>query len=154
MQLNVSKCNAMYFGVHNQYASYSLNGRPLARATNTRDLGIVVSDSGRVSDHCEKIAANARRLTGLMLRTFRSRKRSIVIPLLKTIIRPVLEYATPVWNPGLRKDIAEIESVQRKITKYIHDLRGMPYSERLQCLGLPSLQPGGCISTCLNVSRS
>ncbi len=140
MQLNITKCNVMYFGVNNPCTAYSLNGQLLTRSTNIRDLGITVSESGRVSDHCLKTAAAARRLTGLMLRTFRSRKHSIVVPLLKTIIRPVLEYATPVWNPCLLKDIAEIENVQRKITKCVHGLRGLSYSDRLKHLGLPTLQ--------------
>jgi hypothetical protein len=140
MQLNISKCNVMYFGVNNPHTAYSLNGRPLTQSASIRDLGITVSDSGRVADHCSKIAASARQLTGMMLRTFRSRKPSIVVPLLKTIIRPVLEYATPVWNPGLQQDIKEIESVQRKITKCVDGLRSLSYSDRLKQLGLPTLQ--------------
>ena len=62
------------------------------------------------------------------------------MPLLTAIIRPVLEYSTPVWNPCLQKDIAEIEQVQRKVTKCISGLRNVPYVERLNRLNLPSLQ--------------
>ena len=74
------------------------------------------------------------------IRTFRSRNRSVIIPILKSIIRPVVEYDTPVWSPGLQKDIAEVESVQRKLTKCIYGLGGVPYNERLQRLRLPTLQ--------------
>jgi hypothetical protein len=139
MQLNFSKCNVMYLGNHNPHAVYSLNEHLLVGVSTIRDLGITVSDSGRPSQHCSNVAATARRLTGLMLRTFRSRKRSVIVPILTSIIRPVVEYATPVWNPCLQKDIAELESVQRKVTKCIDGLHGLPYTARLQRLQLPTL---------------
>jgi hypothetical protein len=139
MQLNFTKCNVMYFGNRNPHAAYSLNGHTLAGASTVRDLGIAVSDSGRLSQLCLNVAANARRLTGLMLRNFPSRKRSVIVPILTSIIRPVVEYATPVWNPCLQKDIAELESIQRKVTKCIAGLHGLSYTERIQRLNLPTL---------------
>jgi len=75
-----------------------------------------------------------------MLRTFHSRKSSVVIPVFKTVIRPIVEYATPVWSPCLAKDIAEIERIQRKITKCIFGMRSLSYEERLSRLGLPTLE--------------
>ena len=71
-----------------------------------------------------------------MLRTFHSRKHSVILPVLKSINRPMSEYAFPVWNPVLKKDIAEIESVQRKITKCIEGLAGLSYAARLQHLSI------------------
>jgi len=140
MELNVKKTTTMYFGKQNLHAEYTLNNQQLKQTTNTRDLGIIVSESGRVSEHCKSVSMRARRLTGVMLRTFQSRKQSVILPILKSIIRPVVEYASPVWCPGLQKDIKEIESVQRRVTKCIHGLKEQPYAERLQSLGLPSLQ--------------
>jgi hypothetical protein len=75
-----------------------------------------------------------------MLRTFQSRKPSVVIPIFKTVIRPIVEYATPVWSPCLAKDIAEIERIQRKITKCISGMSNLSYEERLRRLGLPTLE--------------
>ena len=34
-----------------------------------------------------------------------------------SFVRPLLEYAVPVWDPHLVKDIAALESVQRFATK-------------------------------------
>ena len=76
-----------------------------------RDLGVIVSNCGNVSQQCSTVAAKARRLIGLMLRTFNSRNRNVILPMYKFIIRPVVEYATAVWNPCLLKDIAEVERV-------------------------------------------
>lgn len=140
MQLNAAKCSALYFGDQNLVFSYSLNNHSLVRLTSVRDLGVIVTDCGSVSEQCRTAAAAARRLTGLMLRTFKSRKPSVLLPVFKTIIRPLVEYATPVWNPCLKRDIAELENVQRKVTKRIAGFRNLPYSTRLERLQLPSLE--------------
>ncbi len=140
MKLNSTKCNVLHFGHHNQCTPYTINGNQLIPTDNIRDLGVTISNTGSVSEHCGKVAAHARKLTGLMLRTFQSRKPSVILPLYKTVIRPTLEYATPVWNPCLAKDIAEIESVQRKITKRISGMSNLSYDERLQRLNLTTLE--------------
>lgn len=140
MQLNITKCTSMFFGVRNPCIPYLLNGTALTITQTTRDLGVTVSNCGRVSQQCSTVATKARRVSGLMLRTFASRRSKVILPLLTAIIRPILEYSTPVWNPCLQKDIAEIEQVQRKVTKRIKGFRNVPYVERLRRLNLPSLQ--------------
>jgi len=140
MQLNISKCTTMYFGTHNPQAQYMLRNSALSKTQTMRDLGVIVSNCGTVSQQCSTVAAKARRLTGLMLRTFHSRNSNVILPMYKTIIRPVVEYATAVWNPCLLKDIAEVERVQRKVTKCIRGFSHLSYPERLRQLNLPTLQ--------------
>ena len=57
-----------------------------------------------------------------------------------TYVRPILEYASNVWNPYLLKHISGIERVQRRFTKRIPVLHDMSYSERLAALDLESLE--------------
>ena len=140
MQLNITKCTSMYFGVNNSCTPYSLNDTVLTATLMTRDLGVIVSNCARVSQQCSNVATKARRTSGFMLRTFTSRQSKVIVPMLKAIIRPIMEYATPVWNPCLQKDIKEIEQVQRKVTKCIIGLKHVPYAERLRQLDLPTLQ--------------
>ena len=129
----------MYFGTQNPHTQYLLHGTARSNSQTTRDLGVIISNCGTVSQQCSTAAAKARRLTGLMFCTFNSRKR-VIVPLLKSIIRPVVEYATAVWNPCLAKDIAEVENVQRKVTKSITGLSHLSYADRLRELNLPTLE--------------
>lgn len=46
----------------------------------------------------------------------------------KTYMRPHLEYCAQAWNPYFRKDIEQIEGVQRRATKLVKEIRGMPYN--------------------------
>jgi hypothetical protein len=37
--------------------------------------------------------------------------------LYKSLVRPILEYACPVWDPHLVKDIKMVEAVQRRASR-------------------------------------
>ena len=64
----------------------------------------------------------------------------MLVPLFKSLIRPVLEYANTAWSGGLRKNINEVEKIQRSFTKNIYQVKHLPYEKRLEKLNLPSLE--------------
>ena len=60
--------------------------------------------------------------------------------LYKSLVRPHLEYGNVVWGPFFKEDIKLVEKVQRRATKMVHELKELPYDERLRALRLLSLQ--------------
>ena len=75
-----------------------------------------------------------------IIRTITFKSRDIMVPLFKTIIRPLLENAAPVWQPYMRKHINLIESVQRHYTRCIIGMSELDYEKRMRVLDLPSLE--------------
>ena len=61
--------------------------------------------------------------------------------LYKSLVRPILEYCSPVWCPYLKKDSTILEKVQRRASKYAlgNIGRDMSYEERLKFLNWPTL---------------
>ena len=55
------------------------------------------------------------------------------MPLFKSLVRPHLEFAVQFWAPVLKKDIGELEKVQRGMEK-------LSYEETLEELNLFSLE--------------
>ena len=60
--------------------------------------------------------------------------------LYKSLVRPHIEYASPVWSPITKEDIKRIESVQRRATKLVPELSQLSYTDRLIALKLPTLE--------------
>ena len=62
-----------------------------------------------------------------------------MMTLYKSLVRPILEYASVLWSPTAKGDIQRIEEIQRS---YIRKIRGVSknYHEALKELKLYSLQ--------------
>ena len=57
-----------------------------------------------------------------------------------TQVRPHLEYAIPIWDPHLSKDIEAIESVQRFASKVCtKQWCGVNYQDRLKLMNVETL---------------
>ena len=113
---------------------------PIERKTEIRDLGIIMNNEATFTDHITASAKKGRKLAGWALRTFQSREASLMLTLLKVLIRPHLEYGCQVWNPHLAREISLLECVQRDFTRKIEGTTEMDYWERLRELNLYSLQ--------------
>ena len=57
-----------------------------------------------------------------------------------TYVRPLLEYATPVWTPHHVYLVFKLEGVQRKFTKRLSGLNNLSYKDRLLVLGVDTLE--------------
>ena len=53
-----------------------------------------------------------------------------------SLVRPVLEYASPAWDPISSEDITKLEKVQRQAARFVHG----NYSERIP----------GCVTRMVN----
>jgi len=91
------------------------------------------------SNHILSITKKAYSKSFLLSRCFLSKNPSLLKSAFSAYVRPLLEYASPIWSPHLVKDIKRLEKVQRLFSKTILSCRHLPYATRLQCLSLPSL---------------
>ena len=55
-------------------------------------------------------------------------------------IRPLLEYASCVWNTGYLGDLRLLERIQRKWTRAVHGLEEVSYGVRLRTLDIFSFR--------------
>ena len=115
-------------------------GEIISPSFTVRDLGVLVSADCTWSKHIGSITAKARRMSGWALSVFRDRSDDTMLTLLKSIIRPQVEYCCPLWSPVEKSDIALVEETQRHFTRRIESCSGMGYWDRLQHLKILSLQ--------------
>ena len=84
----------------------------------------------------------ANKLLGLVYRTVGSSNPGAFSTLYKSLVHPVLEYAAPVWNPLLVKDVLALERVQRRASRLALGQKcgDMEYEDRLRKLKWPTLE--------------
>ena len=79
-------------------------------------------------------------MLGIIRKGTENKIANSIMPLYKTMVRPHLEYCLQFWLLQLKKEIMELEKVQRSVTKMMTGLGNLPYEERLQHVGLFSLE--------------
>ena len=141
MRFNVDKCKVMHLGAKNMHASYMLGGVQLGGSVVEKDLGVLVDHKLNNGMQCQAAVSKASKvLSCIIKRGMDSRDRDIILPLYKSLVRPHLEYAVQFWAPVLKKDIRELEKVQRRATKLIRGMEELSYEERLEELNLFTLE--------------
>ena len=105
-----------------------------------KDLGISIDNKLNFTHHVDKITANAKQRAGLIFKCFTSRDAKTLTKAFTTYVRPLLEYASQVWNPAAAGLIDKLESVQRQYTKRIPACSHLQYAERLKFLKLDTLE--------------
>ena len=106
-----------------------------------RDRGIMMRNTATFTLHIRNTVKKARNKMWWVLRVFQSRKRSLMLTLLKSLFIPLLEYCCQLWNPWNAKDIKDIEAIQRTFTYKITEVQHLNYWERLHELTLSSETP-------------
>ena len=142
-QLPISylKSNVLYLGNNNPKLNYDLNSHRLEGfETGCKDLGVFMSRDLNFSVHCANLVSKASKISGMLLRSFISKDRKLLIKAFKTYVRPLLEYSTPVWSPRLCSDINKIEAVQRRFTKRLFHGSELSYENRLKILNIQCLE--------------
>ena len=66
--------------------------------------------------------------------------KEVLLQLYKALVRLHLEYCAQLWSPYLRKDAVALEAIQSRFTRLIPETRGLLCEEKLNCLGLYSLE--------------
>ena len=133
--LKSEKCKALHVTkskcplVH-QYKLIMINENNLSAVDKHKHLGIWIESYLRWDSHINFIVGKANRVLGLIRRPFRSKDPVAIKTAFNALVRPILEYACPVWNPYLVKHIHSIKSIQRRATRLICGSE-KSFSERL-----------------------
>ena len=145
LNLNSEKCKFMHIG-KSLCSSYEMVNADipgevmkLSEVTFEKDLGVWMTSNMDPSLHCQKAAASAMKVLGLIKRSFSRVSGDLFIFLYKTYVRPHLEYCVQLWCPYLARDIDVLERVQMRATKLVREVAKLSYELRLQKLGIYSL---------------
>ena len=107
--------------------------------SSLRDLGVTMSADTTFKEHINKVIESAKRMSAWILRTFKTRDRTPMLTLYKSLVRPLLEYSSALWSPNMKGDIQRLEEVQQSFVRKIKGV-SRDYHTALKQLNLYSLE--------------
>ena len=144
MEFNPTKCQVLRVARSRQVINhqYSLCGKNLEICSSTKYLGITVSSNLSWNKQVDEVCAKANSTLAFLRRNLRIKSPKLKTMAYFTLVRPIIEYAAPVWDPYTQRNIYKIEMVQRRAARFVcgryHNTSSV--SEMLQDLNWPSLQ--------------
>ena len=128
LSLNINNCvalnlkmidspNSDYF-IETESVNYKLQN-----VNCTKDLGVIIDNKLTFNEHISEKIKKANCMLALIKRNFKYLDEKTFILLYKSLVRSPLEYASSVWFPYRKGLINEIESIQRRATKLIPNLK-------------------------------
>ena len=108
---------------------YKYNDVEIQKEEVVRDLGILFSADAKFANHIKKLVSDGQRLSGYVLRTFKTRDRYLMGTLLRSLVVSQMEYGCVIWSPTDSHLIKLLESVQRRFTSRISEFN--QYDEAL-----------------------
>ena len=121
MEFNAKKCQVLRVTRRRHIVEhqYTLHGKELETCTSAKYLGITISSYLRWNKHVDEVCSKANKTLGFLRRNLR-----VSSPKLKTLayfslVRPLVEYAAPAWDPHTDRNINKLQKVQRRAARFV-----------------------------------
>ena len=122
MKFNVAKCHSMRVTQHQHHKQIlfdcSLHNQTLVNVQSAKYLGITITDNMDWGQHVSEISSKATKTLGFLRRNLAFAPRSTKEVAYKTLVRPKLEYAAPIWSPHSKLQNNQIEKAQRTAARW------------------------------------
>lgn len=99
--------------------SYKLQDCVISEVQEYKYLGVTFTKNLKWSVHISNICASAMRKLYFLRRKLRRAPVSTKLLAYNTCVRSKLEYAAVIWDPHIKKDIMQLERVNRKAVRFI-----------------------------------
>ena len=121
MRFQPVKCNMMQLTKkHNKIqASYTLEGTVLENVESIKYLGVTITSDLKWNTHIINICTKANRTLGFLRRNLFSCPQEVKEAGYKTLVRPILEYGSSVWDPYTQGLQEELEKVQNRAARFV-----------------------------------
>jgi Reverse transcriptase (RNA-dependent DNA polymerase) len=121
MTLNASKSSHIQIGFsHSPIDSqYHINNSVIPRVSSVKCLGIYISDDIKWTMHTDYVTAKAFKILGVLRRTLTGSRRVALRSAYLSLVRPIILYGLPAWNPVTVANLKKLERVQSVATSLI-----------------------------------
>lgn len=119
MLFNVSKCSHMYVGNQNSNINtILLNNKPIPKTDNIKYLGVYIQNNLKWHTQIIHVSKKSKKILGLLKRSLHEAPERTKEIAFNVVVRPILEYASPVWSPYLKCHIEDLDRVHRNFIRW------------------------------------
>ena len=97
--------------------NYTLHQQTLEHVQSAKYLGLTITDDLDWGQHISEITCKATKTLCFLRRNLALAPRHTKEVAYKTLVRPQLEYAAPIWHPYNETQTAKAEKVQRTVAQ-------------------------------------
>ena len=122
IKFNPSKCSVLRVKrppAKEIASDYQLKGVTLGQVTNSPYLGVSISENLEWGDHISKIASKANSTLGFLRRNLKGCPSKLKEIAYFSMVRSLLEYSCPVWDPYRQGDIDKLNKIQRAAARFV-----------------------------------
>ncbi len=143
MSLNYDKCEIMHIYSGNSRPNYSfkLGGSPLTYTESYKYLGVQIQNNGKWDKHVNEVVNKGKRILYVVKKVLSKAKPNVKNLAYFSLIRPVMEYASAVWDPSHVGLINSVEVIQRMAARFCTNRYGRldSVTDMIEDLGWTSL---------------
>jgi hypothetical protein len=120
MKFNPSKCSVMQITLKKDRpdVNYTFCGEVLQETASHPYLGVQIDNNLSWKTHIKMAVSKASRILGFLKRNIWFTSQATKAAAYKTLVRPILEYASSVWDPYRVGDKKLLERIQRKAARF------------------------------------
>ena len=121
MEFNPDKCQVLRVTRKRQPIDhqYSLQGKVLKTCSTAKYLGLTISSDLRWNKHVDNICSKANTTLAFFRRNLRVNSIQLKTMAYFSLVRPLVEYAAPIWDPYTERNIHKLEMIQRRAAKFV-----------------------------------
>ena len=144
MTFNILKCE--FLRVTNQQNpilhTYYIESSPIKEVSCAKYLGVTIDNKLSFNQHIQSISSKANQVNAFIYRNLRHCPSTVKCNCYKSMVRPILEYASIVWDPHTQSNINKIEAVQRRAARFcLNNFSTLSsVTSMMSTLNLPPLQ--------------
>ena len=113
MTFNVNKCQVLQISLK-IYIRHCLQN-----VNEAKYLGIVIDSKLNLNKHIDLVCKRVNNILAFLKRNISSCNSKIKDDAYQIYVRPILEYAVCSWAPHTRCNIDKLESVQRRVARFV-----------------------------------
>ena len=143
MEFNPKKCEFLRITKRKQIIEsiYYIGSCPIQEVPFIKYLGVTIDNQLTWNEHIKRITNKATSIKGFLQCNLSSCPIKVKLNCYKSLVRPILEYASIVWAPYTQLNINKVERIQRQAARFIYGDFSWhsSVSNMLHLLDLPTL---------------